>query len=380
MTPNSTLRRITLSSLALAVAALLPAAASASTAANTRITNIASVAYNDEGGVAQTAVTAQASFTVTLVAAAPTLDPVAPNTTIAQGQVATLTYTITANANGQETYTVTSGAVPSQVTAVDPAEPVPFVLGGTTLAANATVGSLTIVVPYDNVPGNASINGLVPGDTIVVGANAYEIAANGILKDPPNNTATITLTTAISGGNVPVGSLVGERSTFVVTVASGTVTGINTSGTHTVTVTVTAASGPSATQTPDTVVTVTRPLLTVVKEVSADGGTSFAATGVQAAPGTSLIYRVVVTNGGASVANAVTISDALPLFLGYDVGSARVAASTATAYGAATVVTDVADADGYSFTAPTITYAAPAPLSATPGANVLVLYYRATIQ
>jgi uncharacterized repeat protein (TIGR01451 family) len=380
MTPNRTLRRFTLSSLALAVAALLPAAANASTAANTTITNTASVAYNDEGGVPQTAVTAQASITVTLVTASPLLVR-AGDVSVIQSQNVALTYTLTGTANGPDTYRVTAGAAMSQMQAVaSPVLPADFILGGTTLAADATAGSPTILVPYDGVAANTSLNGLAPGDGIVVGGNVYTIAANGIVKNAGANTATITLTAAITGANVLAGSIVGEQATFVVSINSGLVAGTFASGTHSITATVTSTTSGSATVTQGTatVVTVTRPMLTVTKSVSTDGGATFGAT-ANAAPGTSLVYKIVVTNGGASNANAVVISDQLPRFLTYVGGSGKVGTSAAALYtdGGLTNLTD--NAGGYTVAAPNLSYAAAAALSTTPGSDVLVLFYRATI-
>src|SRR5438067_12182349 len=86
-------------------------AALASTAANTSITNTATVNYNDAGGVAQTAVTATVSVTVTLVPSAVTLSSPA-HQTIAQGTSDTLTYTITSTANGPEHYNLSTHVTP----------------------------------------------------------------------------------------------------------------------------------------------------------------------------------------------------------------------------------------------------------------------------
>jgi uncharacterized repeat protein (TIGR01451 family) len=378
MTPNRTLRRFTLSCLAAAAAALAPSAARASTAANTTITNTVSVAYNDAGGVPQAAVTAQASITVTLVAATPLLVR-AGDVSASQSQDVTLTYTITATANGPDTYRVTAAAAMSQMqAAATPTLPADFVLGGTTLAADATAGSLTILVPYDGVAANTSVNGLAPGDTVVVGGNPYQIAANGIAKDAVANTATITLTSAIAGEVVFAGSVVGEQDTFDVVVGTGLVAGTNVSGTHSVTATVTSTTSAAATVTQGTatVITVTRPMLTVTKLVSTDDGATFGATG-NAPPGRVLVYKIVVSNGGASDANAVVISDTLPAFLTYEPG-AKLGTSAGAAYGDAGL-TDLTDnSGGYTVAGGSLSYAA-GTLGSAPGSNVLVLFYRARI-
>ncbi len=363
--------------LALSVVALALAAteARASTAANTRITNQATVTYNDAGNNPQTPVTASATVTVTLVPSAVTLSSPA-NTSIAQGTSATLAYTITATANGPDTYNLSSAAVPNNLSSVTPTFPAgaTLVLGGTTLAADAVAGATSITVPYDGVAG-ATVNGIGAGSVIVVGGNAYTV--QGVTKDATANTATIALSTpgGIAGATVLAGQIVGERKTFNLTVPSGNVTS-GGSGTQTVTTTATGATAPNpaTSQATPTVVTVNRPTLTVTKEVSTDG-TSFAAT-VNAAPGTSLYYRITVTNTGATPASAVTFADAIPAYLTYAAGTARFATSAGAAYTAGTALTDAADADGYTFSAPNVSYVPGGQLA---GGAVLVLFYRATI-
>lgn len=367
------LRRPLLLAVSLGALAFAPALARASTAANTAITNTASVAYNDAAGHAQTAVTASATVTVTLVPSAPLLaSPVVAS--VAQGQSVTLTYTVTGTANGSDTYTVAATATPTNASAVTPTPPANFTLGGTTLAAPAVAGATSITVPYDGATANTSINGLAPGNTIVVGGNPYVILANGIAKNSAANTATITLTGAITGPTVAAGQIVGQQITFDVSVPSGNVT-TGASGSQSVStkVTSTTSSGASTTQTTATAVTVNRPSLTVIKEVSLDG-TSYAAS-ASAPPGKSLIYRIVVTNGGATSASAVVITDTLPLFLTYVAGSARTASLSTTAYADATVLTD--NAGGFTVSGATLSYAA-GTVGTTPS-NVLVFYFRATI-
>jgi uncharacterized repeat protein (TIGR01451 family) len=370
------MRRFTLSLLALALA--LPGMASASTAANTVITNRVSVTYNDESGAAQAPVTAQASVTVTLVAATPLLDP-ASNVTVAQSQAVALTYTLTANANGPDDYRVTAVPAMSQMQAAAVLTLPPDIrLGGTTLAADAISGTNTILVPYDNVNDNSSINDLAPGDTIMVGGNPYVIDANGIVKDALANTATIRLETNLTGPNVLAGAVVGERVTFDITFDSGLIAATHASGTHSVTATVRSMDDASKTVTQGTatVVTVTRPMLTVQKFVSTDGGESFDLTGT-APPTTLLVYKIVVTNGGASDADAVVINDTLPLFLTYE-GNAKLGSNAAAQYDDAGNV-DLPVGGAYTVAGSNISYAA-GTLGSAAGSNVLVLFYTARIQ
>jgi len=371
---TTTLLRLFPRSLALGLLALAPGLARASTAANTTITNTASVAYNDAGGNAQTAVTASATITVTLVPSAPLLSsPVA--TSVNQGQSVVLTYTVTGTANGPDTYTVGATATPTNASTVTPTVPPNFTLGGTTLAAAAAAGATSITVPYDGVAANTAINGLAPGNTIVIGGNAYVIAPSGITKNAGANTATVALTSAITGATVAAGSVVGQQTTFNVTVPSGTVTS-GATGTQSVstTVTSTTSAGATTTQSSATGITVNRPTLTVTKQVSVDNGTSYAASAA-APPGTSLIYRIVVTNTGASNATAVVISDTLPLFLTYVAGSGRTATATATTYAAATPLTD--NSGGFTVSGASLSYAAGT--VGTGASNVLVFFFRATI-
>jgi uncharacterized repeat protein (TIGR01451 family) len=367
--------------LAALAALVVGSSALASTAANTTITNQATVTYNDASGTAQTPVSASASVTVTLVPSAPNITSPA-NQTIAQGTSATLSYTITGTANGPDTYNLASTATPSSLTAVTPALPATVILGGTTLAVAANVGDLTITVPYDGVASNASINGLAPNDVIVIGGNPYTIAAGGITKNAGANNAVITLTTNIAGAGQAVGTVVGERQTFTETVPSGTVTS-GTSGTQTVSTKATSQTSAAATvtQATPTVITVNKPALTVTKTVSTDGGNTFAAS-ANAAPGSTLVYKIVAHNAGASDATSVAFTDVVPAYLTYVANSGKYAVSTATVYSAATAVND--GTGGYSYTAGTTTVAfdpnsAGNAVSTVSAGADLVLFFEVTI-
>jgi uncharacterized repeat protein (TIGR01451 family) len=359
------------------LAALVPFASHASTAANTTISNTATVSYQDAGGAAQTPVTATATVTVTLVPSAPLLSSPA-NQSISQGSTATLTYTITGTANGPDTYSLGSVATPTNVSAVTPTAPANVTLGGTTLAAAAAAGNTSLTVPYDGSASNASVNGLAVGSTVVVGGNLYTVAS--ITKNAGANTTTVGLTGAITGATVAAGQVVGESKTFSVTVASGTVTS-GASGSHSVNTTATSASSPNpaTTQSTPTVVTVNRPVLTVVKTVSTDNGATFAATGT-ASPGTPVVYKIVVSNGGSTSALAVTFSDVVPQYLTYVAGSGKYATSSATSYATATALTE--GVGGYSYTAGTTTVAynpgSPG-VGTVAGGGELVLFFRATV-
>ena len=368
-------------------AAALPSLAS--TASNTTIVNTATVNFADGNGVAQPAVQASASVTVSLIPSAVNLSsPVAQ--TINQGQTASLLYTITGTANGPDTYALSVPVTPGNMSSVTAGFTTPIALGGSTLAAPLVNGSTTITVPYDGIASNANVNGLAPLSTINIGGVIYTIAAGGINKtnSVATNTVIITLQTAINTATTTllVGGIIGEQKTFTVTVPSGTVT-TGGSGTQVVAVTATAnnnglgAPNPATTQSPTTTITVNRPTLTVVKSVSVDNGATFGVTGV-APPGTSLIYRIVATNGSTTAAaTAVAFTDAIPQFLTYVPNSGRFATLTGTAYSGATPLTDIGtDADGYTVSGSTVTYNPGSPgVGTVPANSSLVLFFRATI-
>lgn len=366
----------------------IPTTADASTAQGTVIQNRVTVSYNDSGGAAQTPVTASADVTVTLVQGAPnvTVNTVS-SATINQGQTTTITYFVTATSNGPESYTFGSGT--ANVSNMNPAgtggatTPLNFSLGATTLSAAAPIGATTIKVAYNPADPAGSVNGIAPGDSIVIGGNPYTVAAAGISKtnatvwgDPNYNMVTITLTAAIAGTAGTAGQVVGERTTFSVTYTSGSVDTGFVTGTFNANGTAKSGTGPTGTSA-NTLITVNKTQLSVQKLVSVDNGSTYAATG-NAAPGTSLIYKIVITNSGAGNATTVQISDALPPYLTYVAGQSKYATAAATAYTAATGLSE--GAGGLTFAANTITYNPGSPgLGTVAPSGVLVLFYRCTI-
>jgi uncharacterized repeat protein (TIGR01451 family) len=374
-------KQILRGALALAALALALAAAEvrASTAANTTISNTATVSYNDAGGAPQTPVTATAQVTVTLVVSAPVfLTPTPPDQSVAQGTTTVLSYTITSKANGPDRYNLAAPATPSGMTAVTPTLSVTYLdLGGTTLAAPAAVDDGYVTVPYDGA-GGASVNGIGAGDTIVIGGAAY-VVSSVTNKDAVANTARINLQSPITAG-AAAGEIVGERGSFTVTVPSGTVSG---AAPNTQTVDTTAASQVNASiyATDQVVLTVVRPVLSVTKAFSTNAAADnagYANTG-NAAPSTTLIYKIIATNGGATPASSVAFSDVIPAYLTYVTGSARYATDPNTSYDAATQLPE--STGGYSYTAGTrtVAYNPGAPTGTVAGGGVLVLFYQATI-
>jgi uncharacterized repeat protein (TIGR01451 family) len=346
----------------LALAALLavsgPRQAEASTAANSLIRNTVTVDYKDAANNPQASVTASANITVNLVAATPTLSAPLDQTVDADG-TATYTYTITGNANGQDSYDLavlplsqSAGISGSTATLSTPS----VTLGGTTLAAD-TNGTDTITVPYDGTS-NGTINGIAPGDKIVINSIMYTVDTVDETNGGTTNLATIKLTAAVPAAANSTGSIVGEQQTFTLTVDPGTV--LATSD-QTITVDITAkddnsSSTTAAAATDQTKTTVRTANLTATKEVSTDGGSTFVAS-ASAAPGSTLTYRITVTNGGTGVAKDVILTDPAPMFTSYIVDSAKYSTSAGSAYGAGSALTDsAADTDGYSYASDQATY------------------------
>ncbi|BBO75164.1 hypothetical protein DSCW_25810 [Desulfosarcina widdelii] len=301
--------------------------AMASTAENTTITNTVTVTYEDAQGAAMEAITATATVTVALVEAAPTITSPADIDPTNENTASTLIYTVTGNANGDDSYTITFALVNTDIGAVTVAD-VPVTLGGTTLAAAASATETQIIVPYDsNADGDsAATNGIEHDDTIIIGGSAYVV--DTVSENSSTNLTTITLTTALSS-DVSIGEIVGEQQEINVTVTTDYLDTGATVGTYAVTATITSDSDSSASaaQDPVTMITVRLTQLTVakyVRDIANDSGTtpSYSYNGityytsVSAEPGATLEYIVVVTNdtGAALEATNVVIEDPIPQF------------------------------------------------------------------
>lgn len=313
---------------ALFVSAFLPALAMASTAANTKITNNVSVAYTNTLNVPQTPVTASVDITVLLVAAAPIIsDPADVDSTENTG--VSLVYTITATANGPDTYTFGSTDTPTNMNASAGSTSPNILLGGTTIAAATAVNDTFITVPFDGVSDDV-VNGIEEGDTVVIGGNAYVVDTIDE-STVTNNTVQIPLTTLISSV-VAIGEVVGERDTVSVTVTTDSITS-GTSGTHSI-ATIATSSAPAleASATSTTLITVKRPLLTVTKYVRNEttdvvgtgdydfDGETWYTSGVTGKTDDVMEYLIIVdnTDAAASQANNIVISDPIPQFTTFD--------------------------------------------------------------
>jgi uncharacterized repeat protein (TIGR01451 family) len=131
----------------------------------------------------------------------------------------------------------------------------------------------------------------------------------------------------------------------------------------------------------DTVTMILPPNLTVLKQISTDGGTTFPVSPVPVNPGATLTYRISVANTGTDNATSVVIIDPIPAYTTYVGESARSATGAQVSYAAApTVLTDAADVDGYDFNITTAGVATYSVGSIAPGgANAVQLFFRATV-
>jgi large repetitive protein len=377
---SSGFTRIALAVITLAALVMpnLAAAYSATgTAANTVISNTVTVTFNNASGTAQTPVTATATITVALVKANPTIN--APgDQTIDPNTTAVYNYTITANSNGPDNYTlavptvVNSAGITTASTGVLSTTTITN-LGSTIVAAAAVAGATAITVPSDGVPDAIpSVNGIVAGNRVLIGAVVYTVSS---VTDNASGTSTINLSTGLAAA-VALGDSIYEQQTFTLTVTPGTVSATTD---QTITTTVTAQyNGSGSTVSDITVTTVRVPNLTVAKAVSTDGATGgvYALT-TSSSPGSIVTYRITVTNSGAGVANAVTITDPLSAYIAFNTGTCKVTTNIAnTTYASAGLaITDAAC--GYSAATSTITYTGTPTLAA--GASE-ILFFQVTIR
>ena len=380
----------------------LPQTASANTGAGATILNVVQVDYKDASGVTAYAETAASTVTVNLVKAAPTLSAPA-DAAAASGGTVTYTYTVTANANGSDTYPVSAavttppGATNATGVTITPSV-ASLTLGASVIKAVPTASTIQI-------PAGSQTN-LAVNDIVVIGGVDYKISAitagtaashtnasptDGAAGTTSAETSTVlTLVANAAGSNtapaftvdVPgtpsplVGTVIGEQQTFTVAVTG---TAGPATGNGTIPVTTSVGTGPGAITTDPTVSTFNGASLTITKEVSTDGGATFAATG-SGAPGSTLTYRITVTNTGAGNATSVIVTDPMPLYTTYTPGTAKSHTTAGVTYAAAaTVLTDLADAlDTYDFGITAVKQAT-LNIGTLAGGATSVLYYQVTI-
>lgn len=305
------------------LAFVLPQAASANTAANTVIRNTATVNFQDTAGTAMTPVSSTVDITVQFVCAQPILSAPTDITTTADG-TAVYNYTVTAAANGPDNYNlsaeVTAQSAGISGSTVSSVVPDNVDLGATVASATAASGTAVITVPNDNNTGTwGGVNGIVAGDTVVIGGNVYTVASISDGGTTVGGTSTITLTTNLST-NVAIGDVIAEQKSFAVTVDPGTIAaGALVDQTITVLTTADGDTGTCAVDTDETITTVQIPKLTITKEVTTtdDCSGGWVSSGGVYPPGDTICYRITVRNTGNGNAQVVTVTDPLPLYTTY---------------------------------------------------------------
>lgn len=359
----------------------VPGAAYAATAANSVITNTVTVNYQDGSGNAFPAQTDTSSVTVNLVQGAPTLS--APADLAINTIVGDSTYTIDSGANGPDTYNLTSSkadvaGAPNTTTtifrnAADTANITSIALGATSVYTGVTIaaaGTTAVVVPADGAAGT-EVNGILAGDTVVVNGAAHTVAS---VTDNATGTSTLTLNGNGTANAVTAGMTIAERGTFI----------RRSTNDSTGTIDVTTTATDSGTNSNSDVVRIAYTVanVSVTKEVSTDGGATFAAN-ANAAPGATLTYRVTVTNSSATqAATNIVITDVLDTnYVTYTNNGGKSGTTVGQTYAAApTVLTDLNAADDgydYSVTAANQVRYAVANLAAS---SSVVLYYQVTIK
>jgi hypothetical protein len=338
----------------LAIALLAASGASnAAAPANSTITNTASLTYTGLGAP----LTASVEVGIGLVVTQPSILPLPGDNTVAENASSSFAYTITAAANGPDQYNL--GRADAVVTLDGPdvsgftqTGAITSVTLGATALAVATAGAVTtITVPSDGtIDGN--VNGISPGDTVVIGGSVFTVAAGAASVSEGPTTTVITLTTAVTAAQ---GEGVFEQQSFNLVIADvNTVTLPATSGTITTTVTITSNTTPGAFTLNDEVVTTVNaniPTVTfnkfvrnlttgaagtgAVMTVDLDGtdptftdidyyptGATFAGN-VAAVPGDVLEYLIVANATGAGSVTGASVTDAIPPFTAYNASSTR---------------------------------------------------------
>ncbi len=302
----------------------------ANTAANTKIINKADLSYNDGSG------TKHASAEVTVIVSLKSAPPTVTQMTSYSGPYGTSLddqFLLINNSNGPETFsftTATSNPVNGGVVVSAIAN---ITLGATvTIAGSGTNGSnagwTDLWVPSDGVI-DASVNGIVVGDTIVINGAARIVQA---ITDNASGHSVITVTTvAIPGAGV----VIGEQATVhaAVNPAGSAVLTANCSGD--VKLTATSTNDATATATSpgvdgNTFYPVSATLLKYVRNVTTASGAgankitmNYGAgnveyfrepftTEVKAKPGEVLEYLLFASNGAAAPVTQVVLTDLIP--------------------------------------------------------------------
>jgi hypothetical protein len=406
---------VTLAVFWITMAPFCAEAALQGSAGNTIIRNRVTVAYKDNNGVVQTPVTASVDITVTTVAAAPTVLSFTPSPGSTDGTGATQAYTVwirtNSNGPGAITFNTADGTFTNIAAGTAPNVPGAIFLGSTVIdptdghigIAQTVANGANIIfnVPNDGgVPTDAAVSGGATGDLVInalklndivyiySGTTYYGPFTVGTVTDPAvgaGTTAAFGSVQLINNTGSPIGPFtpaygweILEAKSVIVTVTQGAVTDptIAASWVTTVTATMSGQNG-----TGNVTTNAHSGKLTVLKEVSTDG-TTWATSGVSAAPSASLFYRITVTNTGLGNATTVVLTDPQPVYTTYTGGSAKRATGAAVSYAAApTTLTDLNAADdGYDFGVTTALVATYSIGTIAPGAaNAVQLFFKVTV-
>ena len=349
-------------------------AANAGAAATTTLENIASATYTSAASATPITATSNAVvITINLVPAFPTVAFASSTPTdllnLVEGQTATLTYTLTSNANGPDDYTVIVGETSVTNITGTVATAAAITLGGSTVAVDSTIdaGCLTvassncvITLPNDASAGTGGVNGLDLGDTVVFeGGQVCTIAPSGTLTDTGGltslgGTLSSIEVTGCSGaaGTIVAGTSVYEQATQTVAVLID-VTSPGAPGTATLQVTAIVDGSPAITSAALTDLPVQAYVIDLtiskfVRNVTESGlnpacgltalsclnvdGVLYHASGVTANPTNILEYAILASNNGGPVTEII-LTDDLTAFSSFNgaTGTSKILVETTAA-------------------------------------------------
>lgn len=334
--------RLVAAGLMAVTGALFGAGALAATGGGATIHNAATLTYNSGQQV-----TDWVNVEVMTIGTAPSIELTSTGPfDVNAGDTITLNYTITANANGNDSYSLS--AATSATTGLT---------AGTTFSVSdntVSLGASVTIAPSVGVDGDTgtvfiptgSETNLSPGNTVFVDGYAYTVDAvrTGVIASTTGNTTTaetyteVDLTVPVASGAPPIGNgtiaagvQIGEQQVFTVeiTVTSPTVVGVdgavdlaitgNTSALDTGGSPVAYDTSTDGSGTNDPTINVLSATVTILKEarnVTKLG--SFAVTGVTAQPGDVLEYRITMTaTAGNGDAVDSVLRDELPQYTSY---------------------------------------------------------------
>lgn len=249
------------------------------------------------------------------------------------GDTISVTYTITSNSNGADTYDLVVSTTDTDVSAPSALSIVPasIELGASITSRSSTPGTIYIAAGSETHISGGDVVRLNLGGTdyfytvssVTAGTPAFTVAntttpevATAIVLAPLGASPAILL------GNVPIGTQVGERDSFVVSLTAGTPTTPGDSGSHEIVIDGTAGEpGPGGpgdviafTSDPGTsTITVLSGDATLVKEVrNVTEGTAFATSGITARTGDVLEYRLTAGTIPGETITGAALSDSIP--------------------------------------------------------------------